>query len=251
MDNYLTYSIKLNELLNKYKENKEILLQQTHKSNMVRNDFLDINTTNHCGQIISELSYIINLLNKDKIETNIDLKDGESIASKIQRKPNTFDTVFNDKYVKIENEKKYISSIKNGYSTIKIRGSLEEGIEDSLEITVDDHGNGKNGSSFMIGLVPVSATIPNLSNPGKVFFGFSRDGELAQKGDALVGGTNGLSAGIFGTGDRVRFTVNPQTGYFSIHFNGELRLPGRLNIKEPMCFALGLQYIGQKVHITF
>ncbi len=138
-------------------------------------------------------------------------------------------------------------NVKTGWSTVKIRGSLEEDIEDTLEVLINDHG--KDDSNIIIGVVPVSKEIPNLSNPGKIFFGFTRDGELLQNGSIMEGGTKGYSAGIFMKGDKIKFNLNPTTGYFKITFNEEDRLPGRLNIKEPVCFALALQHLTQKVQI--
>lgn len=52
---------------------------------------------------------------------------------------------------------------------------------------------------------------------------------------------------IFGTGDRVKFMVNPKDGKFEIRVNNELINSGEFNITEPVTFSFSLFFCIKKL----
>ena len=114
---------------------------------------------------------------------------------------------------------------------------------------IHDQGNSSDSSGFMIGILPAKEPHTVTNYPGQSHFSFSRGSSVYDSNNVCLRRPDTIKA--HGTGDRVKFTVNPGTGSFSIQVNDNEPTTGEFNpFQVEMCFALGLYYTTQRVEIT-
>ena len=246
----ICYSNKLNSLFNKFCENQTTFKEISSKSSDKRNNLKELHTgfAKNFNDIVSDITFIIERISNDQKEQEHE----ESPASKITKRPHYFEqkesNSYNE-YVVIEEDKRLIRNIKEGWCTVKIRGSLEDGVSDTLEVRVLDIGNGSHGSGLMFGVVE-DKDINVGRYPGEEFFSFARHGLLYDvKRKAVSGGVSSKSCGNWGVNDVLKLFLDPTTGHFTLDVNDENRLDIQLNINSKVCFCVGLYYLGQRIEI--
>jgi len=100
----------------------------------------------------------------------------------------------------------------------------------------------------MIGLLSANGDHDVSKYPGQTHVSFGRGGSFFDTRKMVKNKNSNLK--LFGSNDKVKFSVNPDTGEFSIHINDEVKCTGVFKeFKEPMCFALGLYFTSQSVEI--
>jgi hypothetical protein len=148
----------------------------------------------------------------------------------------------NLKNIYLDNNRKIVYNIENCWCNLKIFGTLEEGKEDALELLIlNQGGSDKNG--FCIGLLPA-----NQIFECKNYFTFNRNGEIFNTSNIMI--SKEIKIGkTFGTGDKVKFKVNPKNGKFSIWVNNDEAFSGEFFITQPITFAITLYYLNQQIEI--
>jgi hypothetical protein len=240
----------MNDITHTYNSLKNRFDQQNESYQSIKNrNFTNINefktvsklySTNY-NESLSDLTKIIEFIN------NTDKKQGEveeeSPASIIRRKPNIFQDLNENhkRYLDLDESKRVVNNKTSGWCTLKILGSLEEGNEDTLELLIVDQGTGSDSSGFMIGLLSLNKPYTESYYSGQHLFSFSRGGTTYETGNFMKNNPGSIG-GSFGTGDRVKFMVNPNDGRYEIYINNDLKISGEFYITEPVTFALGLYY---------
>ena len=252
----LNSSIKLNSIYDSYNQLNNKL---THEKEVISHNFISwkevqLSFSSGYNSIITDLTAVIDSissLNTSKKDETIDNTEVEvSPAGKPSRKPNLFERL--DKlngYVNIEDDGRMISNVTSGWCTVKIRGSLEEGLSDSCEVMIHNQGDGGDGSGFMFGVIEAEPDFPLTYYPGEKFFSFARHGTIYQTNNAIEGDIGSHNCGSWGTGSRLKMSLDPQSGDFTLEVDGESRLNLRLIITNPVCFCIGMYYNNQKVEI--
>jgi len=241
------FSLKIdkenNLLKNNTNKHKEMIIQLTEMKNLFSSNYTNV---------IMDLTFLIEKIQSVDIDKkeNTDLEE-ESPASIIRRKPHEFQELntLQMSYLEVDDSRRIVNNKLGGWCTVKILGGfLEEGKEDSLELMIHNEGSSSDSSGFMIGLINLKGDHNVTNSSGQTHFSFSRGGTFYDQGSMVKEKNSTL--GQFGSNTKVKFTVNPDSGEFSIHINDEGKCTGVFHeFKEPMCFALGLYYVPQKVEL--
>jgi len=228
------YSDKLEIISNKYQLSINNLNDNNNSAQKSKSFLKEVHSefVMKYNDIINNLSSLIETIQNIKNENEIkEVEIEESPASKPQKKPHSFENI--DKHrqnVALEENDTIISTILQGWCTVKIKGSLENGIEDSLEVVIlSKKGTGEHGSGFMFGVVNDDEDIPLGVYPGERFFSFASHGDLYSK-NSIEGDYSSRKCGNWDQNDRLRLSLDPNSGQFSLDINDERRLDLKLII---------------------
>jgi len=254
----IKYINKLDNIYDKYITLNNNYQNEKSQSSNCRDVLKEIHAgfSSKYNEIISDLTSIIETIQNNSNNSSIvkkdEVVDEESPASIPQRKPNVFERLDkNNSNVTIEEGDRIISNKTSGWCTVKIRGSLENYVNDTLEVLVHSQGSGSDGSGFMFGVIYAEEEFRNGEYPGQQFFSFARHGTVYSSNNAIEGGIGSNNCGKWGNGDRLRLNLDPNTGEFTLDVNEERRLTLKLNITKPVCWCIGMYYTTQKVEILF